>query len=316
MRNLLIISTLVKALLFPAYRSTDFEVHRNWLAITHSLPISQWYYEKTSEWTLDYPPFFAWFERTLSTFAPLADPKMLEVSNLNYASDATIYFQRTTVIVSELMLFWALERYREAFGSKTVNYVIAASVFLHPGLFIVDHMHFQYNGFLYGILVLSIVEAKKGNLLLSGILFAVLLNFKHIFLYMAPAYFVYLLKAYCFQTTTVDDGGDGPSSGMPFDKKFSCQLNYNASLKPIPVSTDPLVPVSTKTTFSFLNFITLGGSVILAFLLSFGPFAYLGQVPQVFSRLFPFTRGLCHALWAPNFWALYAGADRVLIIGW
>ena len=29
-------------------------------------------------------------------------------------------------------------------------------------------------------------------------MFAVLLNFKHLFLYISPAYFIYLLKHYCF----------------------------------------------------------------------------------------------------------------------
>jgi hypothetical protein len=33
-----------------------------------------------------------------------------------------------------------------------------------------------------------------------------LLNFKHIYLYMAPAYFVYLLKAYCFVAKSGETG--------------------------------------------------------------------------------------------------------------
>jgi alpha-1,3-glucosyltransferase len=74
--------------------------------------------------------------------------------------------------------------------------------------------------------------------------FAVLLNLKHIFIYMAPAYFVYLLRTYCFLGT-----------------QFGSSVQWRS--------------------FSPSRFAKLGLVVMSVFIVSFGPFVILNQLPQV-----------------------------------
>ncbi|KAL2095298.1 hypothetical protein ACEWY4_010017 [Coilia grayii] len=276
--------TFLKCLLMNTYHSTDFEVHRNWLAITHSLPVSQWYFEDTSEWTVDYPPFFAWFEYCLSHVAKYFDKDMLVVQNLNYASPATILFQRLSVIFVDVVFFYAAQECCKTVADNKVKEILTKPSFVlgvllvwNFGLLIVDHIHFQYNGFLFGILLLSIARHCQNRHLEGALLFAVLLNLKHIFLYIAPAYGIFLLRSFCFKSNNSDGS-----------------IQWRS--------------------FSVARLAALGTIVLSVFALSFGPFIAMGQLPQVLSRLFPFKRGLCHAYWAPNIWALYNVADKALSI--
>ncbi|XP_072941795.1 dolichyl pyrophosphate Glc1Man9GlcNAc2 alpha-1,3-glucosyltransferase [Epargyreus clarus] len=267
----LIVST-VKLFFIPLYHSTDFEVHRNWLAITHNVSIDKWYYESTSEWTLDYPPFFAWFQYGLSHIAKIFDPEMLKLENLNYDSPMTILFQRLSVIVLDIVYIYGIKSCSTLVSNgKALVFILLVS---NPGLLIVDHIHFQYNGFLYGFLLFSMSNMIKAEYIQAAIWFAVLLNMKHIFLYVAPVYIVFLLRSYCFILSTTD------GVHTPWHS------------------------------FSIINLFKLAVTVGSIFIICYGPF--VDHIPQILSRLFPFKRGLCHAYWAPNFWALYNIADKVL----
>ncbi|KAK3736385.1 hypothetical protein QZH41_017895 [Actinostola sp. cb2023] len=262
--SIVIFASLLKLLFLQTYRSTDFEVHRNWLAVTYSLPIDKWYYENTSQWTLDYPPLFAWFEFILSQVAVYVDPRMVVISSKEYVSTRTIVFQRVSVIVADLLLVHAAKEYcNYLHKTKKVSFPLS-------------------NGLILALLLVFNFGLLVGKHLEGAFLFSILLNFKHIFLYLAPAYFVYLLRTYCFI-----------SSGRNSERHILGVGLWD---------------------FSPVRLFKLGFFVICVFVVSFGPFIALGQLPQVVSRLFPFKRGLCHAYWAPNMWALYNVLDKAVAI--
>ena len=279
----------VKLALLPCYRSTDFEVHRNWLAVTGTLPMREWYVDATSEWTLDYPPLFAHFERFLSLFARLVDPGMLTVQSQPYASFACVVFQRCSVIATDAVL--ALGAFRAASRAAVGTRASAVAsmggpaeksrdanddacpvalavlfVLFNPGLLLVDHVHFQYNGVALGLQLCAVAAANEDAPLLAAFIFSVLVNFKHVFAYAAPAFAAHLIAHH---------------------------------------TPGPRIRDAATRLAAFVG-VAAGVTAV-----SLGPFAAFGQLAIVAKRLFPFGRGLSHAYWAPNVWALYNVADKV-----
>ena len=112
----------------------------------------------------------------------------MQISKNAYASSQCVVFQRSSVIFSELVLVFALQRM-----AKRANGRNALLLLFSPALIIIDNIHFQYNGFLLGILILS-MDLMENSPFMSAFLFASLLMFKHIFLYIAPAYIIYLFR--------------------------------------------------------------------------------------------------------------------------
>lgn len=298
-----LICTSAKVLLFPSYRSTDFDVHRHWKAVTRHLPVGEWYWDDQyveTRHTLDYPPGFAWLEYAWTNnflvsallrqgwideecFALLPDPKDVLLQSV---SSSCLAFMRSTVIIGDLVFWIGVYAVADAV-SLTFSWPTFLALVLHPGLLWLDHVHFQYNALMIGVWLLSIACLLRANLsskkqtsaflLIGGAVFyALLLTMKHLYLVLAPWYTVYLFRRYCH------------------------------------------VPNKDTSAFSFPRFVILGMVTLATLLLPLVPIivssshGLMDLLYQFHLRLFPFNRGLVHEYWAGNLWAFYAAASKVV----
>ncbi|KAI6191500.1 Alpha-1,3-glucosyltransferase [Aphelenchoides bicaudatus] len=272
------LSALKCALIF-CYTSTDFEVHRNWKSLTRHLPLEKWYFDETSEWTLDYPPFFAYFEWLLGFVAEKVDPQIVTLQSNPLMTTNIFLFQRFSVIICDVVFYVGCivlaENAIEALNGLSnrlkdrLKLCLFCFLAMNPSLILLDNIHFQYNSMMYGIFFCAAGLILRGNHLTGALLFSVLLNFKHIYLYYVPAFVGFYLTHYL----------------LPFNFKILART------------------------------VQLGIAVALPVIISFGPFIAKGGIDwfqQILTRLFPFKRGLTHSYWAPNFWSLYNFADYTL----
>lgn len=276
----------------PAAFSTDLDVHRHWKALTRSVPLAEWYTDESSRWTLDYPPLFAYAERfAAAVAASVGPPAVLDLPSRSPADPAVVRFMRLTVLATDVVLAYAVRRYVDALDSASGlppdaasserALHVAALILFSPGLFLVDNVHFQYNGLVLGVLLLSIALFIEGRVPAGAAVFSVAINLKHTLLPIAPVIAVHIVSE-CVRRAR-RSSNTAAEAAMAFAKRLS-----EAALATLSV-----------------------------FALAWGPVLATGgkaSVAAAFQRMFPFNRGLLHAYWAPNVWAVYAATDKALSV--
>lgn len=300
---IVVCSSLLKFLLFPAAHSTDLEVHRHWKALTVSRPLSQWYHDESSKWTLDYPPIFAYYEYIVGQLLSVFRPSLVDITNHDDSTWRTVYFLRATVLALDPLLALSASLYLGSLQQSTApsnrmwwrwapptrseesKHLFGIILLLfNPSLIIVDNIHFQYNILAISCLFLSLFVVNASAFSLASIGFAVTVNLKHTLFPLALPLVIYVLAYHyhCLsQPQTQPHNNDNQRSAIT-----------NAALS--------IVCTAFATTLALVG--------------PWVPFFITGGLPllmQMKQRLFPFDRGLFHANWAPNLWAFYAVCDKV-----
>ncbi|GJD08016.1 D-tagatose 3-epimerase [Galdieria sulphuraria] len=173
------------------------EVAKHALAFVQSecvclFQVTKWYSDTTSQWTLDYPPLFACLEWFLAQLVAIVDKHLVQLDQLQITTLVDVWVMRSTVILCDLCLAHAgylhlsiLRKYQPQVSDIQLSIMFSIFV-LQPSLFMVDHIHFQYNGFLIACLFYVSYYYRMGKSIsfLSSIALLVLL--KQTFLYIVP----------------------------------------------------------------------------------------------------------------------------------
>lgn len=276
----------------------DYEAQRHWMEITTHLPISQWYFHDLQWWGLDYPPLTAYHSWVLGKVGALINPDWFALFTSRGSDDPNLkVFMRGTVIVSEYLIYIPaavvfIRRYSRLTGITTWTSSLALVAFLmQPSTILIDHVHFQYNTVMLGLVLASMSSMLAERYKLSAVFFVGALMFKQMALYYAFTVFAYLLGRCVFPRISIT---------RLFGIALATAVTYAVMV----------LPLILGTLYDTYRGITLEGRPselpILPWLHDFldtEAFYYplVRVIIQVLHRVFPFSRGLFEDKVA-NFW--------------
>ncbi|KAK2629174.1 hypothetical protein QTJ16_002277 [Diplocarpon rosae] len=183
----------------------DYEAQRHWMEVTTQLPVSQWYFHDLEWWGLDYPPLTAYHSWLLGNLGGLINRSWFDLHASRGLEDPALkIFMRATVIFSEYLVYVPaavvfVHRLTKLQGINSWNASVAlTAILMQPGTILIDHVHFQYNTVMLGLVLASMSSVLAGRYMWSCVFFVLALGFKQMALYYAPAMFAYLLGACIF----------------------------------------------------------------------------------------------------------------------
>ncbi|KAI5918300.1 ALG6, ALG8 glycosyltransferase family-domain-containing protein [Camillea tinctor] len=280
----------------------DYEAQRHWMEITTHLPISQWYFHDLEWWGLDYPPLTAYHSWLLGKIGSYIDPSWFALYTSRGSDNPDLkVFMRATVIVSEYLVYIPavvifVRKFSRFFGVAQWSASVAlAAILMQPGLILIDHVHFQYNTVMLGLVLASMSRMIAGSYMWASVFFVGALGFKQMALYYAPAVFAFLLGSCIFPRI---------NPGRFLGIAVVTLISFATLILPLVIGT------LYDTSRGITSRPGLDGPPpplpIFAFLSSYidtNAFYYplVEQMVQLVHRVFPFARGLFEDKVA-NFW--------------